>query len=81
VVTKDWFKRTVSRKQPGVAIALLEGLYRGLFLNQRSHYVSVVSGLLLTDYNPVTIANGGINHRIANYFEQEELALSHQLAR
>jgi hypothetical protein len=71
VVTKNWLKGTVSRQQPGVPIALLEGFYGRLFLNQGGNNVSVVRRLLLSNDNPVAIANSGINHRLSDDLQEK----------
>ena len=71
----------VVREQPGVPVAPLERLDRGLVIEERRDDLAVVGGRLTSYDDPVAIADGRVDHRLADHLEQEELAIADDLAR
>lgn len=63
-----------------MAVLLLEGLDRGLPVNHRRNNLAIFGNRLATHNDPIAVANRGINHRIARYFEHEEIARAGELA-
>ena len=62
------------RHKPDVAVFLAEGLDGGLVIQQCGHDISVHGGVLFAHHHEVTVADGGINHGIAVYFQHEQIA-------
>ena len=79
VVAEDRLVVGVVRHQPDVAVALLEGLDGRLAVEHGRDDVAVLGGRLLPDDHPVAVADRGVDHRVADHLEQEELAVADQL--
>src|SRR5690625_1735738 len=71
----------ILRQQPLMTGLALEGLDRGLTVEQGRDDLSVVGGVLLAHDDPVVMADGGVDHRIADDLEQEHLTRADDLSR
>src|SRR5699024_7018177 len=71
----------ILRQQPLMTGLALEGLDRGLTVEQGRDDLPVVSGVLLAHDDPVVVADGGLDHRIADDLEQEHLTRADDLSR
>lgn len=67
-------------QQPGVTIALAEGLNGGLVIEQGRDDVTVLGGVLGTHYDPVAIADCSIDHGVALDSQHKEVTLTYELA-
>src|SRR6478735_895098 len=79
VVAVDGREVRVVRQEPHVPVGALERLDRRLVVEHRGHDVAVLGVLLLAHDDPVAVADGGLDHRVAGDLEQEEIALAHEL--
>ena len=61
-----------------MAILLCESLNRCFTIDHRSYDIALVAIFLGSDDDIVTITDRSIDHRIANYFEHEELAFTNK---
>ena len=80
VVAQDRLEVGVAGEQPGVAVALAEDLDRGLVVEHGRDDLAVLRRLLLTDDDPVAVADRGVDHRLTDDLEHEQLALADELA-
>ena len=79
MVSVDGVERGVVRHQPHLAVLALEGLDGGLVVEHGRDDVAVVGIGLLPHDDPVPVADGGLDHRVADHLQQEELALADEL--
>jgi len=63
-----------------VAVPALVGLDRRLAVDHRGDDLAVLRGGLLTHDHPVTVADRGFDHRVADDLQHEQRALADQLA-
>ena len=80
VVTGDRLVGGVVREQPHMAVLALEALDRGLAVQHGGHDVAVLGDRLAADRHPVAVADGGLDHRVADDLQDEQLAVADQLA-
>jgi len=81
VVAVDGGEVLVGRQQLHVAVLLLERLHGGLVVEHRGHDVAVDGVLLAAHDHPVAVADCGLDHRLADDLEQEQLAVAHERLR
>src|SRR6478609_3812074 len=79
LVAVDRVVGLVVRHQPDVAVLALERLDGGLVVEHGRDDVAVVGGRLLAHDDPVAVADRGVDHRVADDLEQEQLALADDL--
>ncbi len=70
----------VAGEQPGVAVALAEHLDGRLAVEHRRDDLAVLGRALRAHDDPVAVADGGIDHRVADDLQHEQLALADELA-
>src|SRR5690606_16038523 len=80
VVPVDGGVGVVGGEQPHVAVLALEGLDRRLVLDERSDDLPVLRHRLAPHDDPVAVADGGVDHRVARDPQEEELAVTDELA-
>lgn len=68
------------RHEPDVAVLAFECLDRGLVIEEGGNDLTVLRIRLLADDNPVAIANGCIDHRIADHLQHEQIAFANQIS-
>ena len=79
VVARDGRVRRVVRHEPDVAVAAPVRLDGGLAVDHGRDDLAVLRHRLLPDDDPVAVADGRVDHRVADHLQQEQGAVADHL--
>ena len=79
IVTEDGLVGRVVRHEPHVTVAPLEGLDGGFTVDHRGDDIPVVTRRLAANNHEVPVANGRVNHRVADHREHEQVAVADKI--
>ena len=79
VVAVNWVVCRVVRQQPDMLAPALERLYGRFIIKQCGNDLAILGGRLLPHHHPVSVADSGLDHRVATYLEQEHGAIADEL--
>src|SRR5699024_7126540 len=78
VIAEDRGEGRVVGHEPDVVVALDEGLHRRLAVDHRRDDLALLRRALGAHHHPVAVADGGVDHRVADHLQEEELAVAHE---
>ena len=81
IIARDRIERWVVWHEPYLSSGPSERLYRGFAVEHRCDDIPILGDILLPDHYPVTVADRGFDHRLADHFEQEEISFADQFTR